>query len=67
MMERRPLLPAGAAALSEAQLAERQGEVVRHDQHLDQRGVLASQHLAHRKARLVHEGERLDEQQSSPR
>ena len=31
------------------------------DQHLDQRGMLASEHLAHRQTRLVHEGQRFDQ------
>ena len=55
------VVPAGAPALAEPQLAERQREVVTHDQHLDQRRMLAGQDLAHRQSRLIHEGQRLDE------
>ncbi len=50
-----------AATLAEAELAERQGEIVGHDEQVDERSVLTSQHLAHRQAGIVHVGERLDE------
>ena len=52
-----------AAALAEAQLAERQGEVVGDDQQVGQRRVLAGQDLADREPRIVHEGQRLDQGQ----
>ena len=63
MIEPQAVVAAGAAALAEAQLAERQREVVGHDQQVDQRGVLAGQDLADRQARVVHERERLDQDQ----
>ena len=60
------VVAAGAAALAEAQLAERQGEVVGDDEQVDERRVLAGEHLADREARVVHEGQRLDERQVEP-
>ena len=46
-----PVVAAGAAALAEAELAERQREVVDDDEHLGQRRALAGEHLAHGDAR----------------
>ena len=57
------VVAARPAALAEAQLAERQGEVVGDDEQVDQRGVLAGQDLADRQPRIVHVGQRLDERQ----
>ena len=51
MIEPRPLWPPGAAALAEAQLAERQGEVVGDHEQVAERSVLAGQDLAHGEAR----------------
>ena len=56
-------MAAVAAAFAEAQLAERQGEVVGHDQQVGQRRVGSGQHLAHGDPGIVHVGERLDEGQ----
>ena len=58
-----PVVPARSAALAEAQLAERQREVIDDDQHLGQRRAVARQHLAHGETRLVHERLGLHEQQ----
>ena len=55
------VVAAGAPALAEPQLAERQGEVVDDHQHLGQRRALAGEDLADRQPRLVHERQRLDE------
>ena len=57
------VVPARAAALAEAELAERQREVVLHDQQIGQRRVLTCKDLAHREAGVVHVGERLDERE----
>ena len=51
MIEPRPLWPPRAATFAEAQLAERQREVVGHDEQVDQRRVLASEDLADGQAR----------------
>ena len=51
------------AALAKAQLAEREGEVIDHDQHLVERRALPGEDLANRDAGLVHERHRLHEQQ----
>ena len=57
------VVPAMAARLAETQLAERQREVVRDDEEVAERGVLAVQDLADRLTGLVHVGQRLDEGQ----
>ena len=57
------VVAAGAAALAEAQLAERQREVVGDDQQVGQRRVLAGQHLADGEPGVVHVRQRLDEGQ----
>ena len=57
------VVAARPAALAEAQLAERQREVVGDDEQVDQRRVLAGEDLADREARIVHVGQRLDERQ----
>jgi len=54
---------AGAAALPEPQLAERQGEVVDDHEHLGHGCPRPRQDLAHRDARVVHPGHRLHEEQ----
>ena len=52
MIEREAVVAARLPALAEAQLAERQREVVGDDQQVGQRRVLAGQHLAHGDARI---------------
>ena len=59
-------MAARAAALAEPQLAERQREVVGHDEQVGERGVLAGQDLAHGEARVVHERQRLDQREVQP-
>ena len=56
-------MAARAAALAEAELAERQGEVVGDDEHVVERCMLAGEDLADRDPRFVHVGERLGERQ----
>ena len=60
------VVAAVAARLAEPELAERQREVVGDDEQVAERGVLAGEHLAHRQARVVHVGQRLDEGQVEP-
>ena len=57
------VVAARAPALAEAQLAERQREVVGDDEQVAERRVLARQHLPHREPGVVHVGQRLDEGQ----
>ena len=47
-------MPAVRAGLAEPQLAEREREVVGHDQQVDQRHAVAGEQLADRDARVVH-------------
>ena len=49
-----PVVPAVRAGLAEPELAERQREVVRDDQHLAERHPVPRQELAHRDAGVVH-------------
>ena len=63
MIEPQAVVAAGPAALAEAELAERQGEVVGDDEQVGQRRVLAGEDLADGDAAVVHEGQRLDERQ----
>ena len=58
-----PVVPAVRAGLAEPELAERQREVVRDDQHLAQRHPVPRQQLAHRDAGVVHVRLRLGEDQ----
>ena len=51
------VVAAVAAAFAEPQLAERQREVVGHDEQVVQRSVLAGEHLAHGQAGVVHVGQ----------
>ena len=60
------VVAAVAAALAEAELAERQREVVGDDEQVGQRRVLAGEHLADGEAGVVHVGQRLDEGQVEP-
>ncbi len=60
------VVAARTATLAEAELAERQREVVGDDEQVDQRRVLAGEHLADGEARLVHERQRLDDHQVEP-
>ena len=61
------VVAAVAARLAEPELAEGQREVVGDDEDVAERGVLAGQDLAHRQARFVHVGQRLDEGQVEAR
>ena len=56
-------MPARPPTLTEAQLAERQREVVRHDEEIAERRVLARQDLPDRPPGIVHVGEGLHERQ----
>jgi hypothetical protein len=60
------VVAAVAAGLPEAELAERQGEVVGHDQDVGERRVLTDHDLAHREPGIVHVGQRLDEGEVEP-
>ena len=54
---------AGTALVAQPDPAQRQVEVVDHDEHVLERRTLAREHLAHRDARKVHVRGRLDEHQ----
>ena len=60
------VVAAGPPALAEAELAERQREVVDDDEHIAERRSLAGEHLAHGEARVVHVRLRLDEHHVEP-
>ena len=60
------VVAARPAALAEAELAERQREVVGDDEQVDERRVLAGEDLADREAGVVHPGQRLHERQVHP-
>ena len=57
------VVAARPAALAEAELAERQREVVGDDEQVDERRVLAGEDLADGEPGVVHERQRLDERQ----
>jgi hypothetical protein len=56
----------GTATLAEAELPERQREIVGDHEKVAERCVLAGEHLAHGEARLVHVRQRLDEREVEP-
>src|SRR5207253_9595143 len=60
------VVAAWPAALPEAQLAEREREVVDHHEQLAERSPLPREHLSYGEAGLIHPGLRLDQQQVEP-